>query len=115
MNTSKQKLLDKKQEHLEKKRLSEIVSNWVTKNKKVFWKYEVSCFYKTYIIRISNLPEPSVNDILLSANSRLLSDQQKKQLCDVLIKASPRSKALNDSSFDMQIDYDNGVVISKVL
>jgi len=115
MNTPGQELTDRKQEILEKNRLSKIISDWVTKNKKVFWKYEVSCFYKTYSMRISNLPEPSVKDIQLSSINRLVNDQQKKQLCDALTKACARAKTFSSFSIDVQIDYDDGTVIAEVL
>ncbi|HPS88210.1 MAG TPA: hypothetical protein PLY36_15770 [Spirochaetota bacterium] len=115
MNTTNNEVLDRKQELLKKKRLPKIVSDWVTRNKKVFWKYEVSSFYRTYILRICNLPEPSVNDILLSGNNSLLSVQQKQQLCDAVTKVCSSSKTFTDSSIDVQIDYDNGIVIAEVL
>jgi len=99
----------------EKEKVSEIISDWVGKNKKTFWKYEVSCFYKTYTLRISNLPEPSVKDIHLSANNRLLGDKQKKQLCDALKKARSGLKVFTESSVNVQIDYDDGAVITKIV
>ncbi len=108
MNTAKQELL-------EKKRLSKIITVWADKNKKVFWKYEVSSFYKTYVLKISNLPEPSGNDILLSANKNLLNTQQRTQLCDVLTKACSNSSAFNYSTIDVQIGCDNGIVTAQVL
>jgi len=114
MNIAKQDFSNKRQELLEKKKLSQIVSDWVTNNKKVFWKYEVSSYYKTYMIKITNLPEPSVDDIILSADKRLLSIQQKKQLSDAITKACSQKKAFNESSIDVEFDYDNGIVIAEV-
>jgi len=98
----------------EKKKLLKVISNWVGKNKKVFWKYEVSCFYKTYVIRINNLPEPSAKDIILSANNRLLNDRQKKELCEAVIKVCAKNNAFNESSVDIQIDYDDDTVIAEI-
>ena len=115
MNTTKQGILNKKRELAEKKIFSRIISDWAGKNKKVFWKYEVSCFYKTYKIKINNLPEPSEKDILLSSNNRLLSDEQKKQLCDALIKACAGTEGLSDSSIDVKLDYVEGAVIAEVI
>lgn len=115
MNNKKQGLSEREQEAFEKMRLSKLISAWAGKYKKAFWKYEVSCFYKTYMLRISNLPEPAAKDILLSANNRLLNDQQRTELCKTITKACAESKAFKDSSIDVQIDYDNGTVIAEVL
>lgn len=108
MNTSKQELL-------EKKRLSKIVRDWADKNKKVFWKYEVSSFYKSYIISIGNLPKPSTADIRVSSNNRLLNDQQKTQLYTAIEKACPNGAVLSESSIYVQIDYVQGAVIAEVV
>ena len=67
------------------------------------------------MLRVINLPEPESKDIQLSANNRLLNDQQRKQLCDVIAKTCTRAKAFNASSIDVQIDYDNGSVVAEVL
>lgn len=115
MNTLKSEPPESKQEILEKKRLTKVISEWVIKNKKIFWKYEVSCFYKTYVIRISNLPDPSAKDILLSSNNRLLGEQQRKQLCDAVAKVCEKSKAFKVSSVDIQIDYNDGAVTAEFL
>jgi hypothetical protein len=115
MNTTKNNYSDRKQEAMEKMKLSRTISEWVTRNRKVFWKYEVSCFYKTYMLRVNNLPEPAEKDIQLSANNRLLSDQQRKQLCEVISKTCTKAKAFNASTIEVQIDYDNGSVIAEVL
>jgi hypothetical protein len=115
MNTAKKDLSERKKMLLEKKRLSKIITDWAGKNKKVFWKYEVSSFHKTYLIKVTNMPEPSVNDIQLSSNKKLLSDLQKKQLCDAIINNSPETKAFNDLSFDVQIDFVDGAVIAEVI
>lgn len=108
MNTTRQELL-------EKKRLSGIIRTWAGKNKKVFWKYDVSCFYKTYKIRVVNLPAPSTENILVSSNSRLLNNQQKTQLCNAIKNAYPRVELLGNACIDVQIDYANGSVIAHVV
>jgi len=108
MNTAKQELL-------EKKRLSKIIRDWAGENKKTFWKYEVSCFYKTYIIRIAHLPNPSTDDIMVSSNNRLLNKQQKTQLCNAIKKACAKSELLNDSCIDVQIDYVSDAVTAEVI
>ena len=115
MNTSKQEIPESRQELLEKKRLSKAIRDWAGKNKKSFWKYEVSCFYKTYIIRVSNLPGPSVTDIQISSNNRVLNEIQKKQLCDIITKTCAQAKVFHDSIIDIQIDYDNGAVIAELI
>ncbi len=114
MNTAQEKFLEEKQENLEKIKLSKTISDWVEKNKKVFWKYEVSCFYKTYSMRISNLPAPSSADISPITINRLLSEQQKKQLCDAISKVCVRLKTFSNKSINVQIDYDDGNVIAEV-
>lgn len=115
MNTAKQKILENKQELMERKKIIKVINDWAGKNKKVFWKYEVSCFYKTYIIRVTNLPEPSEKDIMLSSNNRLLNDQQRKQLCDAITKVCAKAEVMNNSSIDVQIDYENGAVIAEIV
>ena len=115
MNTIKRKSLDDKQEILEKIKLSKTIGDWVEKNKKVFWKYEVSCFYKTYSMRITNLPAPSAEDISPITINRLLSEQQKKQLCGAISKLCQGLKTFSSTSINVQIDYDNGNVIAEVI
>ncbi len=105
-NTTRQKLS-------ERKRLSQIITDWAGKNKKVFWKYEVSCFYQSYRIKVANLPRPSSIDITVSKNRRLLNDQQKAQLCIAIEKAGVKADVLKDTSIDYQIDYKNGAVIAE--
>jgi len=115
MNRAKQEFTEKRQELMDKKRLSKIVGDWAGKNKKVFWRFEVSSFYKTYLIKVNNLPEPGVNDIQPPSINRMLVDHQKKQLCDAITIACARSKQFNDPSIDVQIDYVDGVVIAEVV
>ena len=114
MNISKQKFLDTKQQLLERKKFAKIVRDWAEKNKKVFWKYEVSSFYKSYVIRVANLPIPSAEDIIVSSNNRLLNSQQKIQLCNAIEKACVKSDILSDSSIDVHIDYVDGAVVAGV-
>lgn len=114
MNKAQEKFLEEKQENLDKTKLSKTISDWVEKNKKVFWKYEVSCFHKSYSMRISNLPAPSVADISPITISRLLSDQQKNQLCDAISKACLKLKNFSSTSINVQIDYDDGNVIAEI-
>lgn len=108
MNTTKQKLS-------EKKRFSNIVKDWAGKNKKVFWKYEVSCFYQSYVIKVANLSDPSLINITVSKNNRLLNDQQKIQLCNAIEKAGVKTDILSASSIEVQIDYVDGAVIAEVI
>jgi hypothetical protein len=108
MNTTKQKLS-------ERKRLSKIIKDWAGKNKKVFWKYEVSSFYQSYTIKVANLPNPSSTDISVSKHNRLLNDQQKLQLCNAIEKAGVKVDVLSDTSIDVQIDYADGAVIAEVI
>ena len=115
MNTVKHQSPDREQEALDKMKLSKTISDWVSRNRKIFWKYEVSCFHKTYMLRVNNLPEPCEKDIQLSANNRLLNDQQRKQLCEAISKSCTKVKVFNALSIDVQIDYDNGVVVAEVL
>jgi hypothetical protein len=114
MNTAKYKPLNTKQELLEKKKLLKIIRDWAGKNKKLFWKYEVSCFYKTYTIRITNLPQPSTENITVSSINRLLNNKQKKQLCDAIINAAVKAEMF-DSYTDVQIDFADGTVIAEII
>ncbi len=115
MNTIKEKLSEKKQELIAREKLGKIIRDWAGKNKKIFWKYEVSCFYKTYLMRITNLPKPSTEDIMVSSNNRLLNNQQKTQLCNAIEKACTKVDLFSDSSLDVQIDYVDGSVIIEVI
>lgn len=109
MNAAKQQLL-------ERKRFSKIVSDWVAKNKKVFWKYEVSCFHETYRISINNLPEPAEKDIAVSPVIRLLNDKQKKQLCDALKNAYAKTGAPAESGIDLKVNFiDGGAVTAEII
>lgn len=114
MNTAAKNFLETKNELIAREKLVKVIREWVEKNKKIFWKYEVSSFYKTYVIKIVNLPEPSVKDISLSIN-RLLDEQHKQQLCDCIIKSCGKSGILSDTSIDIQIDYADGAVITGVI
>ena len=107
MNTSKREPLDKR-------RLLRAIKTWVSDNKKVFWKYEVSCFYKTYFLQVANLPKPAQEDIVLPSNNRLLNNRQKKQLCDVIKKVYTGPAKPGVSNINVQINYDNGVIINEV-
>ena len=114
MNISKQKFLDTKQQLLERKKLSKIIRDWADKNKKVFWKYEVSSYYKSYVIRVANLPNPSAENIIVSSNNRLLNNEQKVQLCNAIEKACVKADVLSDTSIDVHIDYVDGAVVAAV-
>ncbi|PKL38338.1 MAG: hypothetical protein CVV44_10640 [Spirochaetae bacterium HGW-Spirochaetae-1] len=115
MNTAKQTLLDKRQEILEKKRLSKIIRDWADQNKKVFWRYEVACFYKSYKIKIANLPKPSIEDILISSHKGLLNAQQKTQLCNAIEKACAKAELLSTSFIDVKIDFVHEAVVAEVI
>lgn len=115
MGSTKQKPLNTSHKFLEQKKILRIIRDWAGRNKKVFWKYEVSCFYKTYTMKIVNLPQPSAEDIIVSSINRLVSNQQKNQLCDAIIKACINVEALDDSSVDIQIDYADGDVITEII
>ena len=115
MSKLKQDVLESKQATRERNKIVKTIKDWAARNKKVFWKYEVSCFYKTYIIKVSNLPEPSADDVMLSSNNRLLNDQQRVQLCNALKKTCSKAECLSDSSIDVQIDYLDGEVVAEAV
>ena len=115
MNTTKQELSGRRQELLEKKRLSEIIRDWADQNKKVFWRYEVACFYKSYKIKIANLPKPSIEDILVSSHKGLLNIQQKTQLCNAIEKACAKAEVFRASSIDVQIDFVHEAVVAEIV
>ena len=115
MNRTKDEVSVTEQGLTDKNRLSEIITDWAAKNKKIFWKYEVSCFYKTYVMKIKNMPSPSVNDIHPVSISKLLSEVQKKQLCDAVTKACGGENPFKESSIDVEIDCDDGRVTAEVL
>jgi hypothetical protein len=104
-----------KQKLSERKRLSKIINDWAGKNRKVFWKYEVSCFYQSYRIKVANLPNPTSKHITVSKNNRLLNDLQKTQLCNAIEKARVQADVLSDSSIDVKIDFVNGNVVTELV
>ncbi|MBN2039819.1 MAG: hypothetical protein JW864_07250 [Spirochaetes bacterium] len=85
--------------------LSNIVKEWVTTNKKYFWKYEVSSFYATYKISILNMPNPSADDIKIKPDSPLFTAPEKKKLCNMIKNCSDKTEFKNNTSFNFQIDY----------
>jgi hypothetical protein len=115
MNITKQTLSNDKQEFLVRKRLSNTIRDWADKNKRVFWKYEVSCFYKSYTIRVANLSEPSTENIRVSSNNRLLNYQHKTQLCNAIEKVCADAEMASGSCIDVKIDYVDGAVIAEVV
>jgi hypothetical protein len=104
-----------KMEVSEKKRLLMTILDWVKKNKKIFWKYEVSCFYETYKISIHNLPDPGERDISVSPNKKLLSIQQKMQLCDAVKNVCGKAGVISESYIDVIINCtDGGAVTAEI-
>lgn len=115
MSAPKQDLSVHKQKKLEKERLSGVIRDWADKNKKVFWKYEVASFYKTYKMSVANLPEPSIDDIKIPSSRQLLSVQLKTQLCSAIARLCPDSAVLGSSYVNVQIDYVNDAVVAEVI
>jgi hypothetical protein len=97
------------------KTLSKIIRDWVNTNKKAFWKYEVSSYFKTYKISVVNLPKPSIGDISVGWNNRLLNNAQKTQLCDSIKKVYNKTETLKKSTINVQVDYVKGAVIAAVI
>lgn len=105
---------DSMKEAAEKKLLTSII-DWVGANKRVFWKYEVSCFYKTYKLSVANLPNPEVEDIRVISENRLLNDDQKKKLCSIIKKACSGANGLINSRVTFKIDFDNDRVVASAV
>jgi hypothetical protein len=97
------------------KELSKIIRDWVNANKSVFWKYEVASYFKTYKISVTNLPKPSIDDITIGWNNRLLNNAQKTQLCNTIKKVCTKKEALKKSSINVQVDYVKGAVIADII
>lgn len=110
MISSKQKITDTRKRLSENRKVAQSVSDWVADNRKVFWKYEVSCFYKTYVIRINNLPHPGPDDILISSNNRLLDNSQRNKLSGAVKTACDGAEISDGSNIDMRIDFIDGEV-----
>jgi hypothetical protein len=104
-----------RRESVMEKKLLNIIKDWAVKNKKIFWKYEVSSFYKSYVIKVGNLPDPSPENVTVSANNRLLNNQQKTDLSDAIKKAYTKEETSKSSSIDVKIDYEDGAVIAEVV
>ena len=96
-------------------KLLDIITEWVSANKKFFWKYEVSSYYETYKISIVNLPAPSYEDIMLKSYKRLLNNDQKTQLCNKIKKTYAKTDKLDVSSINVKVDYVKGAVIAAVI
>ena len=90
--------------------LLDIITEWVIANKKFFWKYEVSSFYKTYKISIYNLPAPSNDDIMVKSYKLMLNNDQKTQLCSRILNDYTETDKLSSSSINVKVDYVKGVV-----
>lgn len=97
------------------KTLSNTIKEWVGANKKVFWKYEVSSYYKSYTISVANLPKPSEEDIKVLSNNRLLNAAQKKQLCSAITKACPKTETITSRNINVKVDFDKGAVVTAVI
>lgn len=97
-------------------KLSDMITDWATVNKKVFWKYEVAAFYKTYKINVFNLPEPSITDIKVQSYRSLLNDAQKTELCKIVKNAYNGSGKNNlpKTSLRVQLDYSKGAVKTEI-
>lgn len=99
-----------------KKKLLMTIHDWVKINKKLFWKYEVSCFYETYKISIHNLPDPGERDISVSPNNKLLSMQQKTQLCDAVKNVCVKAGEISESGIDVIINCaDGGAITAEII
>lgn len=96
------------------KKLPDVIRDWVEENRKVFWKYEVSCFHKTYKISIGNFPNPTKDDIFVSPNNGSLS-KEKTQLCNAIKKACIKNEASVYSRIDVKVDYADGSVVATVV
>jgi hypothetical protein len=89
-----------------------IINDWVEKNKKFFWKYEISSFHKTYKISISHFPNPSGEDIAVSPSNGM-SSVKKTQLSNAIKKAC--SKAPEARQVNVKVDYVDGTVVSAIV
>jgi hypothetical protein len=94
------------------KTLLNVIGDWVSENKKVFWKYEVSSYYKQYSLSVTNLPDPSIENITVVSNNRLLNNDQKIKLCNRLKKACAQAGELSNTCIKVQIQYENEKVVT---
>ena len=96
-------------------KLSNIIGEWVDKNKKSFWKYEVSCFHKTYKISVLNLPNPTAENVKISPDNRSLNNNQKIQLCNAIKKICAKASDINISYIEVKVDYESGDVAATIV
>ncbi|MGL4369262.1 MAG: hypothetical protein ACRCUT_06280 [Spirochaetota bacterium] len=94
------------------KKLLPVIRVWVEKNKKAFWKYEVSSLSHT--ISIDKFPDPSEKDITISLGSGFLSSE-KTQLCSAIKDACAKSGNTGHSHIDIKVEYVNGAVVATVI
>ena len=97
-------------------RVLSAIKNWLNENRKIFWKYEVACFYRTYQISIGNMPEPTAGDIKVLNGRNLMNDEQKNRICDVIRKAYSSIKNLSDKlDVILEINYRDGNVDTEII
>ena len=94
--------------------LLNIIKDWVSVNKKLFWKYEVSSFYASYNISIFNMPIPSIDDIKIRPGNQNFTSQKKNQLCSLIKKCSDKLQSKSNSSINIQIDFIKGSVKASI-
>jgi hypothetical protein len=97
------------------KKVSGAIKEWVGANKKVFWKYEVTSFYRSYVISVANLPAPTHDDIRVLSNNRLLTETQKNQLCRAIKKACPKIEEPANFNVNVKVDYEKGQVVAAII
>ncbi len=103
------------QEYLKKSKLLKIIRDWVAENREAFWKYEGSCYYKTYIVKVTNLPEPSAEDIMISSYNQLLDSRQITELCDAIKTACAESMVSGNSCIKVQVGYEKNTITAEVV
>jgi hypothetical protein len=98
-----------------KKVISNIIKDWVEKNKQVFWKYEVTSYNRPYKICVRNLPNPSEDDISVSKHNQLLKNDKKTQLCKAIKKECAKEKAITITGIDVEVNYEDGKITAAVV
>jgi len=102
------------EQKFQEKKLTNAIRDWVSANKKIFWKYEVSCFYRSYVIRITNRSEPAQPNIMVVSHKRLLNEQMTQELCDAITNAEINMQMM-DPYIDVQVDMIDEAVTAVVI
>lgn len=93
--------------------LAGIIREWVDQNRKLFWKYEVSSFHRSFKINVRNLPKPAINDIAISPHVQ--AGNKMTVLCHAIEKACAKTAESDMLKVDVEIGFNDGEVTAELV